>query len=96
MEHLTASKLTWVSTVAGMPNAFFLMGPNSAIAHNSIVFMIEQQIKFVLRAMDGMQQRAAASIQIRQDAQDRFNGDIQRRLGETGVVKRGLHELVCR
>ena len=32
-------------TVAGMPNAFFLMGPNSGVAHNSIVFMIEQQIK---------------------------------------------------
>ena len=68
-------------TVAGMPNAFFLMGPNSAIAHNSIVFMIEQQIKLVLRAMDGMQQRAATAIQIRTDAQERFNGNIQRRLG---------------
>ena len=69
-------------TVAGMPNAFFLMGPNSAIAHNSIVFMIEQQIKLVLRAMDGMQERAAASIQIRRDAQDRYNGHIQRRLAK--------------
>jgi cation diffusion facilitator CzcD-associated flavoprotein CzcO len=68
-------------TVAGMPNAFFLMGPNSAIAHNSIVFMIEQQIKLVLHAMDGMHQRAATAIQIRTDAQERFNGDIQRRLG---------------
>lgn len=44
--------------------------------------MIEQQIKFALRAMDGMQQRAAASIQVRQDAQDRFNEDIQRRLAK--------------
>ena len=66
--------------VAGVPNAFFLMGPNTGITHNSIVFMIEQQIKFALRAMDGMQRRAAASIQVRQDAQDRFNEDIQRRL----------------
>ena len=81
--------------MAGMPNVFFLMGPNSGMAYTSIVFMIEQQIKYVLRAMDGMQQRAAASIQVRQDAQDRFNGDIQRRSRQAGVVNRGLHELVC-
>jgi cation diffusion facilitator CzcD-associated flavoprotein CzcO len=67
-------------TVVGMPNAFFLMGPNSAIAHNSIVFMIEQQIKLVLRAMDVVQQRAAASIEIRRDAQDTYNEQIHRRL----------------
>ena len=81
--------------VAGMPNTFFLMGPNTGVAHTSIVFMIEQQIKFVLRAMDGMQQRGADSIQVRQDAQDRFNEDIQRRSRQTGVDKRELHELVC-
>jgi cation diffusion facilitator CzcD-associated flavoprotein CzcO len=68
-------------TVAGLPNAFFLMGANTGITHNSIVFMIEQQIKVALHAMDGVQQRgAAASIQVRQEAQDRFNEDIQRRL----------------
>ena len=65
--------------MAGMPNTFLLMGPNTGVAYTSIVFMIEQQIKYVLRAMDGMQQRAADSIQVRQDAQDRFNEDIQRR-----------------
>ena len=81
-------------TVAGMPNAFFLMGPNGAMTHNSIVFMIEQQIKLVLRAMDSMQQRAAASIQIRRDAQDRFNRHIHRRLAETRVVHRGLQPLL--
>jgi cation diffusion facilitator CzcD-associated flavoprotein CzcO len=69
-------------TVAGLPNAFFLMGANTGIAHNSIVFMIEQQIKFTLRAMDGVHQRTAASIQVRQEAQDRFNEDIQRRLAK--------------
>jgi cation diffusion facilitator CzcD-associated flavoprotein CzcO len=69
-------------TVAGMPNAFFLMGPNSAIAHNSIVFMIEQQIRLALRGMDAVQQRAAASIQIRRDAQERFTEDIRRRLAK--------------
>ena len=69
-------------TVAWAPNAFFLLGANTGITHNSIVFMIEQQIKFALRAMDGMQQRAAASIRVRKDVQDRYNQDIQRRLAK--------------
>jgi cation diffusion facilitator CzcD-associated flavoprotein CzcO len=67
-------------TIAGMPNAFFLMGPNTGVAHSSIVFMIEQQIKYVLQALDSVQRRAATSSQIRQDAVARFNVAIQSRL----------------
>jgi cation diffusion facilitator CzcD-associated flavoprotein CzcO len=66
-------------TVAGLPNAFVLTGSNTGVSYTSLVFMIEQQIQFVLRAMDRVQQRAATSIRVREDAQDRFNADIQRR-----------------
>jgi hypothetical protein len=62
-----------------LPNAFVLTGSNTGVAYTSLVFMIEQQIQFVLRAMDRVQQRAATSIRVREDAQDRFNADIQRR-----------------
>jgi len=65
--------------MAGMPNAFLLMGPNTGVAYSSIVFMIERQIEYVLRALDRVQQRAAASLHVRQDAQDKFNEDVQRR-----------------
>jgi cation diffusion facilitator CzcD-associated flavoprotein CzcO len=76
-------------TVAGVPNAFFLMAGNSAVIYTSLVFMIEQQVKFALRAMDRVQRRAAASIQVRQYAQDRFNEDIQRRSAQKVWVKGG-------
>ena len=66
-------------TMAGMPNAFLLMGPNTGVAYNSIVFMIERQIEYVLRALDRVHQRSATSIHVRRDAQDRFNEDMQRR-----------------
>jgi len=46
------------------------------------VFMIEQQIKFALRAMDAVQRRRATSIQVRRDAQDTFNEDIRLRLAK--------------
>ena len=35
------------STVAGFPNLFLLVGPNTGLGHNSIVFMIESQINHV-------------------------------------------------
>jgi cation diffusion facilitator CzcD-associated flavoprotein CzcO len=66
-------------THAGLPNAFMLMGSNTGVIYTSLVFMIEQQIKLVLRAMDCVRQRAATAIQVRREAQDRFNQDIQRR-----------------
>src|SRR4029077_8986321 len=58
---------------------FMLMGSNTGVIYTSLVFMIEQQIKLVLRAMDCVRQRAATAIQVRREAQDRFNQDIQRR-----------------
>src|SRR5699024_2591937 len=34
-------------SVSGYPNLFFLLGPNTGLGHNSVVFMIEQQIRYV-------------------------------------------------
>ncbi|MEP6952462.1 MAG: NAD(P)/FAD-dependent oxidoreductase, partial [Solirubrobacteraceae bacterium] len=39
------------TTVAGFPNLFFLVGPNTGLGHNSMVFMIEAQITYVLDAL---------------------------------------------
>ncbi|MFY2787251.1 flavin-containing monooxygenase [Rhodococcus sp. MALMAid1271] len=67
-------------TAAGFPNAFFLLGPNTGLGHNSVVFMIEQQIKYVLRALDLIEHRAADAIDVREPVQHRFNAEIQRKL----------------
>ena len=37
------------TTVAGFPNLFFLVGPNTGLGHNSIVFMIESQMQLRAR-----------------------------------------------
>ena len=66
-------------SMAGMPNAFLLMGPNTGVAYSSIVFMIERQIEYVLRALDRVHERGATSIHVRRDAQDSFNEEISRR-----------------
>ena len=50
-------------TVADVPNLFLLLGPNTGLGHNSVVFMIESQIHYVaeaIRAADEMGAQALA------------------------------------
>ncbi|NMN99347.1 flavin-containing monooxygenase [Antrihabitans stalactiti] len=67
-------------TVANVPNAFFLLGPNTGLGHNSIVFMIESQIRYVVEALRLVDAKRAKAIAPRRDVQDRFNAELQRKL----------------
>ncbi|MEZ5505878.1 MAG: NAD(P)/FAD-dependent oxidoreductase [Gammaproteobacteria bacterium] len=72
------------TTVAGFPNLFFLMGPNTGLGHNSMVYMIESQISYVLDALKTMTKKRLLSVEVRQRDQDDYNADIQGRM--TGTV----------
>jgi cation diffusion facilitator CzcD-associated flavoprotein CzcO len=67
-------------TVSGFPNLFFLLGPNTGLGHNSVVFMIESQTKYVVDAIKLVDRNRAGAIDVRASVQDRFNGEIQQRL----------------
>ncbi|KHL19322.1 cation diffusion facilitator CzcD-associated flavoprotein CzcO [Mumia flava] len=71
-------------TVHRFPNLFFLLGPNTALGHNSVVFMIEQQAKYVIRSLTEMARQRADAMEPTRLAQDAFNADIQHR------VKKGI------
>jgi cation diffusion facilitator CzcD-associated flavoprotein CzcO len=68
-------------TVSGFPNLFLLVGPNTGLGHNSIVFMIETQIRHVLRCLDALD--GGRSISVREDAQRQYNEHIQSKLANT-------------
>ncbi len=67
----------------GFPNLFFLMGPNTGLGHNSMVYMIESQIHYVLGALDLLGERRLRSLEVKREVQDRFNGKLQGSLGNT-------------
>jgi cation diffusion facilitator CzcD-associated flavoprotein CzcO len=71
------------STVEGFPNLFFLLGPNTGLGHSSIVYMIESQIAHVMDALRLMRDRGAATIEVRPEAQERYNAGLARRLQGT-------------
>ncbi|MRJ75995.1 SidA/IucD/PvdA family monooxygenase [Aeromicrobium sp. SMF47] len=74
--------------VNGFPNLAFMLGPNTALGHNSVVFMIEQQTKFVIRLLDEMDRLGAAAAEPTKEAQDEFNDEIQR-LVQKGIWTQG-------
>ncbi|GAA1020240.1 MULTISPECIES: flavin-containing monooxygenase [Amycolatopsis] len=67
-------------TVSGFPNLFFLLGPNTALGHNSVVFMIESQSRYVVDAIRLADSRGAAALDVRPTVQDEFQEQIQDKL----------------
>lgn len=59
-------------TVSGFPNLFLLYGPNTNLAHNSILYMLESQFRYVLGCLAALRKYPGAAMDVRQDRQDRF------------------------
>ena len=69
-------------TVAGFPNYFMLLGPNTGLGHNSVVSMIEIQVQHVLDCLKALK-TGDRSIEVRPEAQGRFLDRIRRRLADS-------------
>jgi cation diffusion facilitator CzcD-associated flavoprotein CzcO len=67
-------------TVTGFPNLFFLLGPNTGLGHNSVVFMIESQLRYVMQCLRPLLAGRASAVEVRPSAQEAFNWDIQQQL----------------
>jgi cation diffusion facilitator CzcD-associated flavoprotein CzcO len=71
------------TTVAGFPNYFHLVGPNTGLGHTSIVFMIESQLNYVVDALKTMHREGAHSFEVDAAAQARYNERVQRAMQGT-------------
>jgi len=77
------------TTVAGYPNLFFLVGPNTGLGHTSIVFIIESQIAYVLDALRTMHRSGARTLEVRPEAQSAYNAELDRMTEGTVWVRGG-------
>ncbi|QBJ98644.1 NAD(P)/FAD-dependent oxidoreductase [Rhodococcus sp. ABRD24] len=75
-------------TISGMPNAFFLSGPNTGLGHNSMIVMIEAQISYALDAMRLADERGATGLDVRAEAQDASDSILREKLSR-GVWSTG-------
>ena len=67
----------------GFPNLFLLVGPSTALGHNSIVFMIEAQMHYIMSALQHVRARGKTSVEVRASVQRRSYERVQRKLRGT-------------
>jgi cation diffusion facilitator CzcD-associated flavoprotein CzcO len=70
-------------TVSGFPNLFMLYGPNTNLGHNSIIFMLECQVRYVMDCVRAIEARDLAWIDVRPDAMRAYNDRLQAVLART-------------
>jgi cation diffusion facilitator CzcD-associated flavoprotein CzcO len=77
------SEAYYGTTVSGYPNMYQLVGPNTALGHNSIIFMIECQVQHILNCINRLEEKGGDYINVRADAQEKFNQRMQEKLKGT-------------
>lgn len=70
-------------SVHGYPNMYQLVGPNTGLGHNSIIFMIEAQVNYILDCMKTLNQKGAAYMDVKADVQYKFNVEVQDNIKDT-------------
>jgi cation diffusion facilitator CzcD-associated flavoprotein CzcO len=68
--------------ISGFPNFFMLTGPNTALGHNSIIFMIEAQVHYVMSCLAMMRKRKLRWLDVLPSTQRAFNEKLQARMSE--------------
>jgi cation diffusion facilitator CzcD-associated flavoprotein CzcO len=69
------------TTVAGFPNYYHLLGPNTGLGHNSVLLMIEAQVKYIAQALDFRRHHGLASIEPRPEAQEAYVAEVDQAMG---------------
>jgi cation diffusion facilitator CzcD-associated flavoprotein CzcO len=70
-------------TVSGFPNFFMLLGPNTGLGHNSVVLMIEAQVRYTMNCLKLMKRRNQRVLEVRPEIQQSFVEEIYRRMAGT-------------
>ncbi len=75
--------------VAGFPNFFMMYGPNTNLGHNSIIFMIECQTRYVVDCIERLRERGLRWVDVKREVMEAYDARIQRELSETAWAATG-------
>jgi len=71
------------TTVAGFPNLFLMIGPNTGLGHGSMVHIIESQLAYLVDAIRTMDADDIAVIEPTEAAQQRWNSELHAAMSRT-------------
>ena len=69
--------------VPGFPNLFMLYGPNTNLGHNSIIYMVESQVRYIVQCIDKLLAHDIRLLEANEAAAARFNEGLQKDLAAT-------------
>ncbi|MCG2580518.1 MAG: NAD(P)/FAD-dependent oxidoreductase [Marinobacter sp.] len=64
-------------SVTGFPNLFVLYGPNTNLAHNSIVYMLESQVRYVMSCLGTLEKYPGSAMDVLPERQKTFSDSVQ-------------------
>jgi cation diffusion facilitator CzcD-associated flavoprotein CzcO len=74
-------------TVSGFPNFFLMYGPNTNLGHNSIIFMIECQSRYIVQCVKKLRDEGLPFLDLRPEVMERYNRRVQEDLRGTAWDK---------
>ncbi|WP_345810744.1 NAD(P)/FAD-dependent oxidoreductase [Paraburkholderia sp. PREW-6R] len=78
------------TSVANFPNFFMIVGPNTGLGHNSMIYMIESQVQYIADCLRVLRRRNARTMNLRPDVQRDFNERLQKEMQHSVWVS-GCH-----
>jgi cyclohexanone monooxygenase len=69
--------------VTGFPNFFMITGPNTGLGHNSMIYMIESGVNYLMQAITAIRSQGLHSLEIKPEVQADYNREVQHRLHGT-------------
>ncbi|MCW3128330.1 MAG: 4-hydroxyacetophenone monooxygenase [Bacteroidetes bacterium] len=79
------------TSVAGFPNMFLVVGPNTGLGHSSMILMIEAQVNYIMQALQEVQKQKARYVVVKKEAQQKFNEVLQADLARSIWQSGGCH-----
>ena len=76
--------------VAGFPNLYLLVGPNTGLGHNSLIFMIECQMDYIVQALQHLRRSGRQTLRLRVAVANADYRELQDKMKST-VWSSGCH-----
>jgi cation diffusion facilitator CzcD-associated flavoprotein CzcO len=71
------------TSIAGFPNLFMVVGPNTGLGHSSMILMIEAQVHYIMQGLKALKQRGAKYTDVKKEVEKTYNDSLQLRLSKT-------------
>jgi cation diffusion facilitator CzcD-associated flavoprotein CzcO len=71
------------TSIAGFPNMFVVVGPNTGLGHSSMLIMIEAQVGYIIQALKALKEKGAKYAAVKKEVEEEYNEELQIKLAKS-------------